>query len=103
MALLFIITTGRRLRLRLLLSLGITLLVVWPLLTIGPIAEIVNERLLTIADLEQDESLQDRLEFLGKVAPLTLQNPVECYAGPRLLRATQPFCSRWFAPSGGDG
>ncbi len=75
-ALLFIITTGRRLRLRLLLSLGITLLVVWPLLTIGPIAEIVNERLLTIADLEQDESLQDRLEFLGKVAPLTLQNPV---------------------------
>ncbi len=63
-------------RLRLLLSLGVTLLVVWPLLSIGPVAEAVDERLETIADVRDDVSFQARLEFYEEIIPRALGNPV---------------------------
>ena len=63
-----------RSRPRLLATLVVTGLVVWPLLTFGPIAETLNSRLQTLNYIQQDTSFVDRLEFYGRFAPQAFFN-----------------------------
>jgi hypothetical protein len=72
----FIIAQRGRSRPGLLLTLAVPVLMVLPLLTIGPVADRINERLETITELSQDKSFRARVEFYEEFVPVALSNPV---------------------------
>jgi hypothetical protein len=74
--LLFIIAHRGRSRPGLLVTLAITALMVLPLLNVGPVADRINERLETIANIGQDTSFRARVEFYEEFLPQALLNPV---------------------------
>jgi hypothetical protein len=74
--LLFIIAQRGRFRPRLLVTLTVMGLLAWPLLTVGPIADTVNERLETITNIEEDQSAQERQDFYRSFAQNAFFNPV---------------------------
>ena len=74
--LLFIIAQRGRFRPRLLVTLTVVGLLAWPLLTVGPVAEVVNERLETISNIEEDKSAQERQAFYSNFAQNAFFNPV---------------------------
>jgi hypothetical protein len=65
-----------RSRPRWLAALAVTGLVVWPLLSFGPIADAVDARLQTISTLQQDTSFAARLKFYSEFAPQAFTNLV---------------------------
>lgn len=67
--LLFMVARRGSLRPRLLASLLVVGLVALPLLTIGPVADTVNQRLETISNLGEDVSFRERLEFYSEFLP----------------------------------
>jgi hypothetical protein len=72
--LLFITIQRRRSSPRVLATIVIMGLIALPLLTVGPVAETVNERAQTITNLQQDNSFQARLEFYSDFLTLALLN-----------------------------
>jgi hypothetical protein len=60
----------------LLLTLAVPVLMVLPLLSVGPVADRINERLETITELRQDKSFRARVEFYEEFVPVALSNPV---------------------------
>jgi hypothetical protein len=67
--LLFLVVQGGRSRGRLLVTLLVTVLIVWPLLSVGPIGDVIAQRLQTLATLDQDTSFLDRLRLYSSMAP----------------------------------
>jgi hypothetical protein len=65
-----------RSRLRLLATLVVVGLIAWPLLSFGPLGEVINNRLETLGDIEQDVSFQERLAFYEQIAPRAFFNPL---------------------------
>lgn len=74
--LLFMIVRRGRASLGLLLTLMAVIVVALPLLTVGPVAERINERLQTLTAIEQDRSFQARVELYNELVPEALFNPV---------------------------
>ncbi len=60
---------------RLLVGLVVMGLIALPLLTVGPVADVIEERLQTITELQQDVSFKDRQEFYSTFAPHAFLNP----------------------------
>jgi len=75
MGLLFMIAQRGRFRLRLTATVLVMGLIAWPLVTFGPIAETVDERLQTVTELEEDTSFNQRLAFYAEFAPTAFFNP----------------------------
>ncbi|MGB3681949.1 MAG: hypothetical protein WA990_05630 [Rubrobacteraceae bacterium] len=75
-AVVLIVMQSRRSRPGLLLTLLVVTLLTMPLVTIGPIADRINERLGTLTELGQDNSFQARVEFYNETMPLAFLNPV---------------------------
>jgi hypothetical protein len=75
MGLLFMIAQRGRFRLRLTATVLVMGLIAWPLLSVGPIAETVDERLQTVTNLEEDTSFNARLAFYAEFAPTAFFNP----------------------------
>lgn len=67
--LLFLVAQGGRSRPRLLVTLLATVLIVWPLLSFGPIGDVIDQRLQTFSRLEQDTSFVERLRLYSDMAP----------------------------------
>jgi hypothetical protein len=74
--LLFMIAQRGRFRLRLTATVLVMGLIAWPLLSVGPIAETVDERLQTLTELEEDASFNARLSFYAEFAPTSFFSPV---------------------------
>ena len=74
--LLFIIMRRGRSQLGLLVTLAVTALVALPLLTVGPVAERINERLGTLTNIQDDRSFQARVELYEEFLPQAFFNPV---------------------------
>lgn len=74
-AVILIIAQSRRSRPGLLLTLAAVALLAMPLLTVGPVANSINERLETLTDLSQDNSFQARVEFYKETMPLAFLRP----------------------------
>jgi hypothetical protein len=74
--LLFIIVQRGRSRPGLLATVAVIALMVLPLLTVGPVADRINERLETTTNIRQDKSFEARVEFYEEFAPQALGNPV---------------------------
>lgn len=74
--LLFVVVGSLRSRPWLLASLLVAALAAWPLVTVGPIAEVVEERLQTVTDLDDDTSFNARLDFYAEFAPQAFLSPV---------------------------
>ncbi len=72
---LFIVLQRRRLGSVVPVILAIALIVL-PLLTIGPVADRINERVGTIAELGEDTSFRARVDFYQETATQALLNPV---------------------------
>jgi hypothetical protein len=70
----FLAAHGGRSRPRFLAALAVTGLVVWPLLSFGPIADTIDARLQTIGTLQQDTSFVARLRFYSAFAPQAFSN-----------------------------
>lgn len=75
-ALILTIAQSRRSRPGSLLTLLVVALLAIPLLTVGPVASRIDERLGTLTNLSQDTSFQDRAEFYQETIPLAFLNPV---------------------------
>jgi len=73
---LIFIAAQRGFSLRLLASLLVTGLIALPLLTVGPVSEVIDERLQTVTNLEEDSSANDRQEFYSGFAETAFFNPV---------------------------
>jgi hypothetical protein len=69
---LVLIAQGGRSRLRLLITLVATALILWPLLSFGPVADVIAERLQTLDALERDTSFMARLQTYVEWAPQAL-------------------------------
>jgi hypothetical protein len=65
-----------RFRLQLLATLIVVGLIVYPLLSFGPLAEVVSERLRTFGDVQADSSWGDRLSLYLEYTPQALGDPV---------------------------
>lgn len=74
-AVVLIIAQSRRARPGLLVTLLVVALLATPLLTVGPVADRINERLDTVTDLSQDNSFQARVEFYKETMPVAFLNP----------------------------
>jgi hypothetical protein len=74
--LLFIIVRRGRSSLGVLVTLVVMTLVALPLLTVGPVAERINERLETLTAIQQDRSFQTRSELYSDLLPRAFFNPV---------------------------
>jgi hypothetical protein len=74
--LLFIIGQGGRSRPGSLMKLMVAALMILPLLTVGPVADKLNERLETTTALSRDRSFEARLDFYAEAVPQALFNPV---------------------------
>jgi hypothetical protein len=70
----FLASQGGRSRQRWLAALAVTGLIVWPLLSFGPIADAVDTRLQSISTLQQDTSFAARLRFYSEFAPQAFSN-----------------------------
>ncbi len=73
--LIFIALQRGRFSPRLLVGLVITGLIALPLLTVGPVADIIDPRLQTVTNLQQDTSANERQEFYLEFAQRALLNP----------------------------
>lgn len=65
-----------RLRARLLGTLLLLGVVAVPLLSLGPVGELFNERLNTVTDLENDTSFNERLALYADLSSFTADNPL---------------------------
>lgn len=65
-----------RSRPQLLATVIVTGLIVYPLLSFGPLAEVVSERLRTFGDLEADQSWGDRLRLYAEYTPKAFGDPL---------------------------
>ena len=65
-----------RLRTRLLGTLFLLLLVAIPAFTVGPVAELLSQRLQTFTDLESDVSFNERTELYANLPKFTAGNPL---------------------------
>lgn len=74
--LLFIVTQRRGSRTGLVATLLVTTLIALPALTVGPVAERINERLKTLTELEQDNSFNARVEFYVETLPQVFLSPL---------------------------
>jgi hypothetical protein len=74
LGLFFLAAHGGRSRPRWLAALAVTGLVVWPLLSFGPIADAIDARLQTISTLQQDTSFAARFKFYSEFAPQAFSN-----------------------------
>jgi hypothetical protein len=72
----FLATHRSRSRPRLLATLAVVGLLLWPLVTIGPVADAINTRVETLGNIQGDTSFQERLAFYGQVAPRAFLNPL---------------------------
>lgn len=72
----FLATTRSRLRSRLLVVSVVSLLLVLPLLSAGPVAETLGPRLQTLGSIGDDVSFNARLEFYSEFAPQAFFNPI---------------------------
>lgn len=63
-------------RIRLLAAAALMGVVLLPLLTVGPLAETVNERLQTTTQIGEDNSFQARINFYSETLPQALLNPI---------------------------
>lgn len=74
-AVVLVIAQSRRAQPGLLVTLLVVALLATPLLTVGPVADSINERLETLTDLSQDNSFQARVEFYKETMPVAFLNP----------------------------
>ena len=74
--LLFLATRRSRLRSRLLVTMVVSALLIFPLLNVGPVAETIGPRLQTLGSIQDDVSFNARLEFYSSFAPQAFLNPV---------------------------
>ena len=74
-AIILVIVQSRRPRPGLLLTLAAVALLAMPLLTVGPVADRINERLETLTEIGEDNSFQARAEFYRETMPVALLNP----------------------------
>ena len=74
-AIILVVVQSRRPRPGLLLTLVVVALLAVPLLTVGPVANSINERLETLTDLSEDNSFQARTEFYRETLPVAFLNP----------------------------
>jgi len=61
---------------RLIVGLVVAGLIAFPLISVGPVAEVVNERLQTVNNLEEDPSAQSRETFYSTFAERAFSSPV---------------------------
>jgi hypothetical protein len=69
---LLLIAQGGRSRPRLIVALVATVLILWPLLSFGPVSNVIAERLQSLESLEQDTSFIARLQTYKDLAPQAL-------------------------------
>lgn len=74
--LLFLAAHRGRSRVRLIATLLVTGLIVYPLLSFGPVAEVIGTRLQTFGDLQQDQSFGERLQLYSEFASQAVFNPL---------------------------
>ena len=74
MGLFFLAAHRGRSRPRLLAALVVIGLIVWPLLSFGPIADVIDARLQTTSTLQQDTSFAARFKFYAEFAPQAFSN-----------------------------
>lgn len=72
--LLFLAAHRGRSRLRLPAALAVIVLIVWPLVSYGPIAEVIEGRLQSFNTLQEDTSFGERLDLYATFAPRALSN-----------------------------
>lgn len=72
----FLITQRGQIRPGLVATVVVTVLAILPLLTVGPVADTINERVATISDIDKDNSFRARVEFYQETALPSLFNPV---------------------------
>lgn len=76
LGLLFIVTQRRGSRTGLIATLVVMTLIVLPLLTVGPVADRIDERLETLTELGQDDSFNARVEFYVETLPQAFLSPL---------------------------
>jgi hypothetical protein len=72
----FLAANRGRSRSRLLATLAVVGLLLWPLVSLGPVADAINTRLETFGNIQGDTSFRERLAFYGQVAPRAFLNPL---------------------------